>query len=235
MIASVVLPTFNEKGNIVSLVKKIMKCLKGYEFEIIIVDDNSPDGTSDCCRKVFKNNKNVRVFVRKNSRGLATAIHFGIKKAKGKYVIVMDTDLSHDPKLIPIMLSKASRFNLIIGSRYINGGGMDNRKRYWLSKFYNLYLRFLLRIPVTDFLSGFFCMERSILISILRKRNNIFTGYGEYFIKLIYIINKIGGKFCEIPSFYKNRQYGESKTKFLNIFIVYTKTSVGLLRKGISE
>lgn len=230
MNVSIILPTYNEKGNIIKLIKAIKKSLVRYcKFEVVVVDDNSSDGTADICRRVFKNDKNVRVFVRKKVRGLATAICFGIEKGKGKYVIVMDTDLSHDPRIIPVMLSKMDNYDMIVGSRYISGGGMENRKRYWLSKFYNLYLRVLLRVPVTDFLSGFFCIKKSYLQDISNKKNSIFLGYGEYFMGLIFSVYKSRGVFFEIPVFYINRPYGESKSNFLKMFVNYTKTSIELL------
>lgn len=232
MHVSIILPTFNEKENVVRLINEIIKCLEGYyKFEVIVVDDESPDKTANTCIKLFRNKKNIRIFVRKKQRGLATAIHFGINNATGKYIIVMDTDLNHDPKIIPLMLSKINKYNIIVGSRYINGGGMENKKRYWLSKFYNLYLRFLLKVPVTDFLSGFFCIDKDYLMHILKNKNYIFTGYGEYFMKLLFAICKSRGQFFEIAVFYINRPYGESKSNLLKMFVTYTKTSLHLLYK----
>ncbi len=227
---SIILPTFNEKGNVNKLIESIKRNLKAkkFNFEIIIVDDNSPDRTAEICKKKFKSDKSVKIFVRKKERGLASAIYYGIKKAMGKYILVMDTDFSHDPKLIPQMVENIKDSDIVIGSRYIGSGGMKNQKRYWLSHLYNLYLRILFGIPVTDFLSGYFCIKRKYLLNMLYEQKKIFVGYGDYFMRLIFFINLNQGKFTELASFYKDRSYGQSKTNLLKTFILYTKTSINL-------
>lgn len=230
---SIILPTFNEKGNIVRLVDKIKTHLSHmYTFEVIIIDDNSTDGTAAACMTAFKNNQNIKVFVRKDERGLATAIYYGIEKARGRFIVVMDTDFNHDPTIIPIMLKKIKNNTMAVGSRYIDGGGMANRKRYWLSKFYNSYLRILLQIPLTDFVSGFFCIERERLIKLIKGNYiEIFTGYGDYFMILIMLFYKSGGLFVEIPVYYRDRDYGISKSNFVAMFLEYTRTSLKVFSK----
>lgn len=230
---SIILPTFNEKGNIVRLVEKIRTVLaQSYTFEVLIIDDNSTDGTAVACITAFKNDRNIRIFVRKNERGLATAIYFGMQRAKGKFVVVMDTDFNHDPSIITVMLKKIKKNTMVIGSRYISGGGMANRKRYWLSKLYNRYLRIVLQIPLTDFVSGFFCIERDKLIELIKKHHReIFTGYGDYFMTLIMLFYKSGGLFLDIPVFYKDRDYGISKSNFIAMFLEYTQTSLKIFLK----
>ena len=163
MSVSVILPTYNERGNIVILIRNIIATLSKTKaiFEILVVDDNSTDGTTDAIKKAFGRNRRVRVYIRKNERGLATAIWHGIQKAKGEYVVVMDTDLSHEPKLLPRMLRIGNDKSMVIASRYIHGGGMEDKLRNVLSHLFNIYLRKLLRIPVTDFLSGYFCAKTS--------------------------------------------------------------------------
>lgn len=233
MKTSVILPTYNEKGNIVSLVQDIRKNLLKAKiaYEIIIVDDNSPDNTANICRKAFNKDKNVKIFVRKTDRGLASAIYFGIKKARGDYLLVMDTDYSHDPALIPQMVIGLNTFDMVTGSRYIKGGGMENTTRYWLSRLYNIYLQVLFGIRLTDFLSGFFSVRKTYLMDLTKRYGNIFYGYGEYFIRLIFLVRGRGGQIVELPSFYKERFYGKSKTRFFSIFITYTKTSLELVRQ----
>ncbi len=232
---SVIIPTYNEKGNIVSLVTDIKKTLieENISFEVIVVDDDSNDGTSDFFQKAFGEDKDVRMYVRKSERGLASAIYFGIKKATGEYVVVMDADYSHDPILIPQMVRNLENYDMVIGSRYIGRGGMENQKRYWLSWFYNLYLRFLFNIPLTDFLSGYFCIRRNYLFSFVEKHKGIFYGYGDYFMRLIFIVNKKKGRFAELPSFYTMRFYGESKTNIVGTFLLYTRASLGLFFRGV--
>lgn len=230
MKVSIVLPTYNEKDNIIRLVEKIMNSINKITqaYEIIIVDDNSVDKTGIICKKTFNKNKKVDVYIRKTDKGFASAILYGLKKSKGDLVVVMDTDFSHDPKLIPLMISKAKKFDLVIGSRYAKNGGGENVIRFLLSKAYNIYLRFILKIKISDFLFGYFCINRKFLIKNNLLNKNIFTGFGDYFIRLAYFVNKSGGTFIEIPAFYKDRIYGSSKSNLLKMFFTYTKTSLKL-------
>lgn len=233
MILSIILPTFNEKDNIVRLINKIIRLVKNLHvnYEVIVVDDNSLDKTGAICKKNFSNIKQIKVYIRTKEKGFASAIHYGINNSKGDTIIVMDTDFSHDPSLIPTMLSKIAKYDIVIGSRYMKNGGGENKSRYWLSKIYNIYLRFLLQINITDFLFGYFCIKKDFLIKKNLLNKYIFTGFGDYFIRFAYYINKSGGEFLEIPAFYKNRTHGKSKSNLLKMLFTYTKTSLQLLGK----
>lgn len=230
MTVSVILPTFNEKGNIIELIKRIINSFSNlsYDFEIVVVDDNSPDKTGEICKKYFSKDKGVNTYIRMNEKGFASAIYYGIKKSKGDIVIVMDTDFSHDPKLIPVMISMIKKCDIVVGSRYAKNGGGEDKKRYWMSKIFNMYLRYLLKINISDFLFGYFCINKKFLIKNNLLDRNIFSGFGDYFIRLIYYINKSGGTILEVPAFYKNRTYGVSKSNLIKMFYTYTKTSVFL-------
>ncbi|MBI5449574.1 glycosyltransferase [Candidatus Gottesmanbacteria bacterium] len=232
---SVILPTYNEKGNIIPLIKSIFRTalFAKAKYEAIVVDDSSPDGTAVVCKHAFRGKRSVRVFVRKKERGLASAIWFGVQKARGKQVVVMDTDLSHDPSVIPKLGEACRKATLAIGSRYITGGGMENSRRYWLSRFFNIYLRLLFHLPVTDFLSGFFCVDRKFILSLGNSDAGLFAGYGDYFMRLITKVKQAGGTFYEIPVYYRNRPYGESKSRFIPMFISYTIASLKL--RGTDE
>lgn len=221
MKVSIVLPTYNEKGNIVLLIKEIISSIKNLKnsYEIIVVDDNSSDGTARVVKESFKRQKKIKVFIRKNERGLATAIKYGITKSIGDAVVVMDTDFNHDPKLLPAILNKLGNYDFVIGSRFVKGGGMENKIRELFSRFFNILVRFLTGNPVHDNLSGFFAIKREILNKV--PFDKIFFGYGEYFIRLIYLARNKGATFNEIPSFYYNRKYGASKSKFLQMFWDY--------------
>lgn len=233
MDVSVILPTYNERGNIVVLLHNIIRVLSKTKkaFELLVVDDNSSDGTAGAIAKAFGRNTHIRVWVRKAQRGLATAIWFGISRARGEYVVVMDTDLSHSPDVIPRMLAEAITHTLVSGSRYIRGGGMENRKRYWLSMMFNIYLRVLFGIPLTDFLSGYLCMKTDAIRKLVKQYPDIFCGYGDYFMRLISAVAKERGTFFEIPVYYRNRPYGVSKSKFIPMFFSYTKSSLRLRAK----
>lgn len=223
---SVILPTYNEAGNIVHLVRKIIVYLASSSYEIIICDDNSPDNTAAIVRKSFINNKNVKIFVRKKDRGLANAIRYGIERSKGDWIIVMDTDFNHDPKVLPEMIKLKKSFDFIVGSRYLPGGGMENKLRFVLSFLYNQVIKLLLNLPTYDSLSGFYLIKREELEKL--NFSKIFFGYGEYFIRLIFFSQKNQLKIKEIPVYYKNRTAGFSKSKFLSMLWGYSATVFNL-------
>lgn len=224
---SVILPTFNEAENIVPLISEITGKLKTVKHEIIVIDDNSPDGTTGKVLKKYSQKTNIKTYIRTENPGLANSILFGINKAVGKYICVMDTDFNHNPKDISSMLIKIPENDVVVGSRYIKGGGMENRFRYYLSFIYNLFIKTLLNLSTHDNLSGFFVADRKKLLSLDTSR--IFSGYGDYFIVLLYLSKKSGYKIAEIPVFYKNRIYGFSKSKFIPMLIDYSKTVLKLL------
>ncbi len=237
MKVSVVLPTFNEKGNIIVLIERIVKRFNNlaFAYEIIVVDDNSPDKTGEICKKYFLQNKQVKIYIRTGERGFASAIYYGMGKSNGDTIIVMDTDFSHDPDLIPVMLSKIKKCDIVIGSRYAKHGGGEDKKRYLMSKIFNMYLRYLLRIQISDFLFGYYCVNKNFLLKNSLLNKNIFSGFGDYFIRLLYYMNKSGGTFLEIPAFYKSRVYGESKSNLINMLYTYTRTSLALLIHDLSD
>lgn len=224
---SIILPTYNEAENIVPLIRKINRELKSIGHEIIVVDDNSPDGTAKCVLQEYSRQINIKVFTRKKNPGLANSILFGIKNAVGRYICVMDTDFNHDPEVIPAMLNMIKDSDLVVGSRYITGGGMENRLRHFLSLVYNMFIKAVLHLPTHDNLSGFFIANRNKLIKLDTVK--IFSGYGDYFIVLLYLAHKAHFRITEIPVFYKNRIYGFSKSRFLPMFIGYSKTVLKLL------
>ncbi len=226
--ASVVLPTYNESGNIVALIENIQKelSLKKISNEIIVVDDDSPDKTGLLAQKYFSKVPNVRVIVRKKERGLATAIRKGLEMAVGEIVVVMDTDFNHEPKLVPRLVEKCKKYDFVIGSRFIKGGGMVNKTRERLSYLFNIIVRIILSSPVHDNLSGFFAMKRNELEKIDFEK--VFFGYGDYFIRLIYFSKQQGNSFAELPSFYKDREYGASKSQFVNMFRDYLASTINL-------
>lgn len=121
---SVILPTYNERGNIGLLIDAIYHELTGYEHEVIVVDDNSDDGTY--AHVVEKACPFVRVFLRIDNRGLAYAIRFGIEQAHGSVIIVMDSDFNHQPQYIPFMLRQLSYYDCVTALRFISGGRMNS-------------------------------------------------------------------------------------------------------------
>ena len=146
---SIVLPTYNEKENIINLIKQILEILKSTEDkEIIVVDDNSPDGTYLACKTAFEKNDGIKVILRKSNRGLANSIAEGIKICKGKYIVVMDTDMTQDPKLISKLISLTKEYDIISCSRFCAGGLMENKMHYFCSFSFNLLLRIILKTQI---------------------------------------------------------------------------------------
>jgi dolichol-phosphate mannosyltransferase len=229
MKVSVILPTYNEKENIGDLIRALKECLLplGGAGEIIVVDDNSPDGTVAVVQSLqAMPGIQVSCYVRPSERGLATAIRYGIERAAGDRIVVMDTDFNHDPCLIPQMVQELDRYDVVVGSRYVKNGGMEDRVRSLLSGIYNIFLRFFLGMPTSDNLSGFFAIRKECLEPM--NKDVIFTGYGEYFMRLLYAARCRGYRLHEIPVFYKLRQHGASKSQFGHMLHDYTLCALAL-------
>ena len=233
MKVSVILPTYRERDNIVDLIDAIEANLPGFETEIIVVDDNSPDGTADVVRERTKRpTPPIQLFIRTDERGLATAIKFGLRQATGDVVVVMDTDFNHDPKMIPQMVKFLEYYDMIIGSRFVMGGGMEDHARYNYSFLYNFFVRLMLRTQVQDNLSGFFAMSRDKLM--LLDLDRIFRGYGEYFIRLLFVSWRKSFRLLEVPVFYVLRRHGTSKSQYWKMVRDYTRCVISLrLRRWV--
>ena len=228
MKASVILPTYNEAGNIVGLVEEILANFPpDVEPEILIVDDDSPDKTCEVAKNAFAANRHVRVILRTQDRGFAKSIRAGIEQATGEFIIVMDTDFTHDPVEIPRMLHIARIYDIVSGSRFCAGGNMQDRTHYLASLAYNWLLRALLHTQLQDNLGGYFVMKRDKILSL--PLDQIFYGYGEYFFRLLYFAQRRGLKVIEIPAIYRVRTYGSSKSSFLRMLFSYSRAAI-LLR-----
>lgn len=232
MKTSIILPTYNERDNILDLIHSVLGYVDsaGLDYEIVVVDDSSPDGTAMAVRECFSDNPRVRVIVRAE-RGLATAIKHGILNSSGEIIVVMDTDFNHDPKMIPQMVKFLEYYDIIIGSRFVMAGGMEDRTRYLLSFLYNLFIRLLFRTQVQDNLSGFFSIYRQKLMEM--DLDHIFYGYGDYFIRLLITAWRKNLNMLEVPVFYRLRLHGHSKTQAIKVFWQYTRSVLRLRLKGI--
>ncbi|MBI3456863.1 MAG: glycosyltransferase [Candidatus Rokubacteria bacterium] len=219
---SVILPTYNERDGIAELVGEILAIARAahLDVEVVVVDDDSPDGTAAHLEAVFRTEPAVRVRVRHGERGLATAVRRGLAEARGDLAVVMDSDGNHDPALLPLMARCAEEFDVVIGSRYVLGGGMlTSAFRYWASYAFNLLIRIVLGLRIHDNLSGYLAFRRSLLERLDPDR--IFYGYGDYAIRLLHQVVRRGGRVLEIPTVYRFRKGGESKTRFLAYFWTY--------------
>lgn len=227
-VVSIIIPTYNEKENItllIPVIKEIAKIVKGYTFEIVVVDDDSPDKTGYEAKRKFKP-PSVRTFIRKINDGLAGAIKGGIEKSKGEVIIGMDADFNHDPQIIPQILEKLKNYDLVIASRFIKGGGMDDKFRYFSTRIFNFILRFFFGFPITDNASGYYAIRRRDLLKL--GLDNMYFGYGEYHLRLVYFAKKAGLRIKEVPVYYKKRPYGQSKSKLLLMAKDYFKEAIRL-------
>ena len=211
----IVIPTYNEKNNLRKLVEAISR--QKQELDILIVDDNSPDGTGVLADEMSREYQNLKVLHRKNKTGLGRAYVEGFKWAltNGYEIIMqMDADLSHDPNAIPEFLDKIKDFDAVFGSRYLKGVRVYNWsfKRLLLSKFSNLFISTMLKLETTDTTTAFKCFRRKVLESIdldrLKGHQNAFL------IELVYRVVKAGFRTTEIPFMFIERESGESKIEF---------------------
>ena len=222
MKTSIILPTYNEKESIIELIEVLSLLLekKGLDFEIIVVDDDSPDGTGELVKERYPDSKNITCIIRKDERGLATAISLGILNASGDYILLMDTDFNHDPMQVPDIIGLLSKCDIVSGSRYITGGGMlGPRYRYWGSYLFNLFIKSAIGLDTTDNLSGFLVFKKDILKNF--DIDKIFYGYGDYCIRFLHRAKQLNLKIIEVPALYKLRYDGSSKTNFLIHSIEY--------------
>jgi dolichol-phosphate mannosyltransferase len=229
---SIILPTYNERDNIVELIDAIRGYVEpaGLDYEVVVVDDNSPDGTAAFVRERFPADPRVKVLVRQE-RGLATAVRHGIMHSEGDIIVVMDTDFNHDPKMIPQMVKFLEYYDLIIGSRFVMAGGMEDKFRYYSSFVYNLFIRLMFRTQVQDNLSGFFSIYRNHLMEL--DLDKIFYGYGDYFIRLLITAWRKRLALLEVPVYYRLRRHGHSNTQFVRTFAQYTLSVVRLRLRGV--
>jgi dolichol-phosphate mannosyltransferase len=244
---SVILPTYNERDNICDLIDAIRHELspQGYAYEVIVVDDNSPDGTAEVVRRRYQLDEHdaasmpgddlgrVRLFLRTQDKGLARSIRDGLIIAQGRTLVVMDTDFNHDPSMIPQMVDLLRHYDLVIGSRFVMRGGMEDRQRYHFSQLYNVFIRALFQTQIQDNLSGYFAVRRDRLFSLAPRFAGIFYGYGDYFIRLLLVAWRSDWKILEVPVFYILRRHGASKTGFFSVFTKYTTAVLRLRLYGI--
>jgi len=222
----VTVPTYNEAENIEELISKLL--LQSTDLYVLVIDDNSPDGTSRIVEKISKTNDRVILLTRTGIRGRGIA---GIEgfisaiKLKPDYIIEMDADFSHNPDYIPVMLKYAKDADIVIGSRFVKGGRETGRHffRTLTSILANAYIRLMLGFSIKDCSSGFRCFKRSLLEKIEFDK---FESKGPSIVSelLFYCIVYHKAKVKEIPIVFENRIKGNSKLdlKILvhNIFFI---------------
>ena len=210
---SIVLPTYNEANNIKIIINELIKLLeKNYVYEIIVIDDNSPDHTWRIVEEEYINYQNIFCFRRIKKRGLSSAIVDGFMLSKFNNMIVLDSDLQHDLKIIPNIIDKLSNnFDLVIGSRYINNDSMKdwNFFRRLLSQFATKISNFIQDSITTDPMSGFFGIKKKLFLEVVNQLD--IKGYKILLDIVAVLKNKKNFKNIDIPYKFKERIYGESK------------------------
>ncbi|MEE8391285.1 MAG: polyprenol monophosphomannose synthase [Anaerolineae bacterium] len=210
----VIIPTFNEKENIETLVTQLLALPTG--VRVIIVDDNSPDGTGAIAdRLVAENDGRVEVIHRAAKLGLGTAYVAGFKRAlaaEADHICTMDADFSHNPRYIPDMVAKIGQgYDLVIGSRYVRGGGASGctLPRIFLSWGANAFARVILGLHAHDTTAGFRCYRREVLTEM--DLDEIKSSGYSFLIEMLYRVQRCGWRVGEVPIIFENRRLGTSK------------------------
>ena len=216
MKTTVVLPTYNEADNLPQMAAALW-ALPATELSILVVDDNSPDGTGQAADQLAARNPGrLNVIHRPGKNGLGTAYIEGFTRAIGEgaqVIIQMDADFSHSPSYIPAMLEHLENYDVVIGSRYVAGGKLDERwefGRYLLSWFANsLYTRLILNAKTHDTTAGFKAWRRETLLGIGLDRVKS-NGY-VFQVEMAYLAERLGYRALEIPIYFEDRRIGQSK------------------------
>jgi dolichol-phosphate mannosyltransferase len=209
---SVVVPTFKERDNVPLLVEKLARTLEGVDWEVVFVDDNSPDGTAAVARELGENDSRVRCIRRIGRRGLAGACIEGMLASQARFVAVMDADLQHDETLLVGMLAKlrGDQFDIAVASRFADGGssaGLSSASRAQASRVSNEMARRLLGVALTDPMSGFFMIRRERFEALAPQLSS------QGFKILLDIVATARGslRIAELPFVFAERRHGESK------------------------
>jgi len=205
---SVILPSYNESKSITEAIDRISNCLSDRLLEIIVIDDNSPDGTSQVVEQ--HQHPKIRLITRENETGLASALEMGTRLAAGELITWLDCDLGIPPENIPKLLDHLTEYDIAIGSRYLPTG--KDLRPFWrscLSYLLNWFSRVILGSDVTDYSSGFIAIRKEVLTLVQINPDAIF---GEYFIEFVFHCQKADLRIVEIPYLYHDRPFGVSKS-----------------------
>ena len=210
--AIVIVPTYNERANLPILVAELMK---HPGVRVLVVDDRSPDGTGEVADRLARQHPGlVTVLHRTGRRGLGRSYVDGIKHGIAEPVDVlcqMDADLSHDPRQLPDLIAATAEADVVIGSRYIVGGAIVNwpRRRRFLSRFANIYIRSVTRLGVRDCTSGYRCWRRAALASL--PLDTFFSDGYSFLVEMLFVAARRGCRVVEVPITFEERREGTSK------------------------
>jgi dolichol-phosphate mannosyltransferase len=208
---SIIVPTFNERTNVPLLVERLERLLAAYDWEVVFVDDNSPDGTAAAARAIGEGDSRVRCIRRIGRRGLAGACLEGMLASQARYVAVMDADLQHDESLLLNMLEhlRGARADLVVASRYLQGGSAAglSKQRSRVSRGSNAVVRLLLGIDLTDPMSGYFMIRRDTFETLAPS----LSSQGFKILLDIVATGRGSLRIIELPTIFRERRHGESK------------------------
>lgn len=231
--ALIVVPTYNEVENLEALVSAILA--QNCPFDILIIDDNSPDGTGVIAERLAAELPPVHVLHRPGKLGLGTAYIEGFKWALARgydYVLEMDCDFSHHPRYLSTFLDQINQADLVIGSRYVKDGGTLNWG--WLRKFIsgggNTFARFMLGLKTRDCTGGFRCYRRDLLQKVPWDEMQL-KGYA-FQVGSVYYVERLGGRVVEFPIIFEDRRVGQSKMSFKIVVEAFTYVMRMALTKG---
>jgi len=208
---SIIVPTFNERYNVREVVERLDACLRGVSWEVVFVDDDSPDGTAERLREIARHDRRVRCLQRIGRRGLSSACTEGMMASSAPYLAVMDADCQHDEAALPRMLEllKAGDADVVVGSRYVDGGGVGdwNGNRAKMSRFATWLSRLVIKQDLSDPMSGFFALRGDVLNPAVRRLSNL----GFKILLDLVASSPQPLRLKEVPYEFRNRHAGESK------------------------
>ena len=211
-VLSVIVPCYNERPNVVPMIERLRVALSGIDWEVIYVDDNSPDGTAAAVRDIARQDSRVRCIRRVGRRGLASAVIEGALSSSADYVAVIDGDLQHDETRLPLMLQtlRTGSYDMAVASRHVDGGdsaGLSGAWRHFLSDGGIRVAQFFLPVRLTDPMSGFFMLPRPLFEDLARNLN----GQGFKILLDLVLTSPAPLRVCELPAGFRERVAGESK------------------------
>lgn len=211
-VLSVIVPCYNERPNVAPMIAKLDAALAGIAWEVIYVDDNSPDGTANEIRRIAATDRRVRCVRRIGRRGLSSAVIEGALSSSADYVAVIDGDLQHDETRLPVMLEalRGGNYDMAVASRHVEGGdnaGLSNRFRHFLSDGGIRLAQAFMPIRLTDPMSGFFMLPRPLFEDLARNLN----GQGFKILLDLVLSSDAPLRVVEVPAVFRDRVAGESK------------------------
>lgn len=217
---SIIIPTYNEKDNIIPMIEELKKTFEQYTLDIIVVDDSSPDGTAQLVKDKYQNDKTVLLIIRDKKEGLGEALKTGYASAQGNIIASIDCDFSFEPEVLKNMTEMLHTYDLVVASRYEPGGKYEQKTartkiQSLISRNGNKLIRFIFpKATLSDFTTNCRCFKRNVwydeVSSKVKEKGNMFL------VEMIILASKKNKKMKSYPVIFKNRVHGKSKTRMIN-------------------